>query len=321
MSKNFTGSRAARGLQIAAAAFAFSFAGAAPATAQVIIVDPTVSKVVQDALKTSITTTEFIIAESALVSSSTIAAVGCDIANFAIGKALPANVPGPFNAACGTVQSGAGYYMFGNSGPGGVKPFNRFTAYIPTKNVGCTVREYKFTFSVNGPNTFSKVANGVTDQFAAGGMLDQYATKMGTPLAVQAWRALYNAVGDFAIVLAINPGTKGVYVYVLAANTAKLESTANNDAAAISTLSTAVSQLGISSAVVSAVGTGKVYANAVANALLYLKGQMAGSTEGYAAPNLLNVRRGSSIQDQFAGSCYSPLLFYYMVGTASITFN
>jgi len=173
------------------------------------------------------------------------------------------------------------------------------------------------------PATARKVANGVTDQFAAGGLLDRYAKQMGTPLAVQVWRALYNAVGDFAIMLANspNPNVKGVCVYVLAANTAKFEATANNDVAALSTLSTAVSRLGIFSAVVSAVGEGKVYANAVANTLLYLNGQMAGSTDGYHAPTLLNLQRGSSIQDQFAGSGYSPLLFYYMVGTANNTFN
>jgi len=109
MSKQFTGSTAVRALQIAAAAFAVSLVLSAPATDQVVVVTPQFSKVVQDALKTSITTSEFIIAESALISSSTIETVGCDIANFAIGKALPANVPGPFNALCGTVQSGAGY--------------------------------------------------------------------------------------------------------------------------------------------------------------------------------------------------------------------
>ncbi len=316
MSIHFASLKPARSIAVAAVALALSVGVAAPAAAQL-----TVSKVVQDALKTAISTNEFIIAESALVSSSTIQTVGCDIANFAIGRALPANVPGPFNAACGTVQSGAGYYMFGNSGPGGVKPFNTFTAYLPSKSVGCTVREYNFTFSVNGPNTFSKIANGVSNQFAKGGLLDQAAVKMGTPLAVQAWQALYNAVGDFAIVIAINPQTKGIYLYVLAANGTKLETTANNDAAALSSLTTAINQLGISSAVVSALGQGKVYASAVANGLLYLKGQMAGSTEGYATPTMANVKRGSSIPDQFAGSCYSPLLFYYLVGTANVTFN
>ena len=99
---------------------------------------------------------------------------------------------------------------------------------------------------------------------------------MGAPLAVTAWKALYDAIGDFAIVVAINPITKAAYLYVLASDMPKLAAQISKDVAAAGS--------SVQAAMAAANGS-KPYLDAVANAALQLQGAMAGSTEGGLCPH------------------------------------
>jgi hypothetical protein len=258
------------------------------------------SAVVKDALATDMKIADFIVAEGALVTVSTLKTVGCDIGNFVVGRILPAGVPGPYDI-CGTTQSGAGFYMFGTNGPGGIMPFNRFTVYLPTTNVGCAARDYTFSFSLSGPNKLTNYANQGAAMFNKGGALDLYTSKMGVPNAVTAWKALYESVGDFAIMVAFNPLYKSANVYIMATNAPKLSSLISSEA-----------NLSLTAP--------RVYGTALAQATSLLTKSMAGSTEGIVLPNV--VHTGSSFTNQKWGlACNSPLVFYYMVGTGNLVLN
>lgn len=257
---------------------------------------------VQTALSGPLTISQFIEAEAPLFTVGNVEKYGCDVMNFALGREIGTPLtPGPFNANCGTHASGAGYYLVGDTAPGGIVPLNRVGVFLPTHDRGCSEREYSFTFTMDS----------LTPAFAALGKADDYwntyvTTKVfpGQSTAslvsiANAYRAMYAGVGNFAIIAVINPFTNASYLYVMAQNTALLDKLAIGDSTARSLNGTYAAAVRWSAQLVNtALAHGVAHASPVAY-----------------------VHRGSVIHDQFAQTCFSPLLFWYIAGTGKVVLN
>lgn len=264
------------------------------------------SLVVKTALSLGTTIPAFIIANQVAIEADAVKG-GCDVANFAVGKLFAAAVggfvPTPFNV-CGATASGAGYYLMGQYGPGGAVPFNKFTAFLPVKALGCTVREYNFTFSITGPNNLMGYASAgasavarANAMFAGKSQLDVFMQQQlkGPTQMANYFKAFYNLVGDFAVMAAFNPYTSASYLYVMASDTTRLGK------------GIAAGSPGITA-----------YNNLVAESTLLMQAMNGGSDN---LPKATTVLTGNNIQDHFALNCNYPLVFWYIGGTGMLYLN
>jgi hypothetical protein len=245
-------------------------ASARPGAAQVPFIHE-VSGVVKTALQTQMTFAQFLAAEAPLIPLSDVKVYGCDIANFALGRVVPAAPPSAAEA-CAPVRSRDGFFLFGTTLPGSLRPFNTMTAFLPTASAGCANREYGVTLSIAGAN------------------------RPAAELPSEAFKALYRAVGDFAIVGVINHTTRTSTIYMMAADVPRL-----TQAAALEKTPESP------------------YGQAVKAAKLMMSAAMSGSTENVAAK--ADAVAGNPINSQLAGACNVPTFLWYIAGTASVRFT
>jgi len=292
----------------AALVLGIAFAGALiaqPASAQsstINVIQSGMSSLVQTSLKTGMSISDFITAEQALIPSSKVEEYACDIDNFVIGRVIGTPLtPGPFNAACGAHANGAGYYVVGDTAPGGIVPFNRIGAYLPTKDLGCSARQYHFNIKVAGQTKLFALGHQADDYFNNWVTTKVFPSAMATDVVnmQKSLVNLYGGVGNFAVMAAINPYTHSATMYMMAENPVALNALAVADSNARRTNGTYSSVM--------------KYSNMIVDALL------THGTAGVVRNSV--VLRGSSIDDQFSGTCYSPIFFWYIAGTANVVLN
>lgn len=190
---------------------------------------------------------------------------------------------------CNAHKSGGGYYIFGNQGPGNLKPVSTQTVYYPYEWSACGVRTYNFDISIGGKihstDKILEYMGKISNWTKIFGYTDLDTVK-------NAIEACEKASDGFAIAGAYSTYSGNVSLYLL---------TANGNLMAFTQLEPIIR--------------------------LMQRFPFSNGDDGNTTDNPPSVYAGKIVHDSFklrrspAFACNTPVVFFYLFGTNSCTFN